>query len=266
MSCRIESFKLIEKPWGSEELIEVNSRYACKKIVLRKGTRSSLQSHQWKLETIYVLTGSLELETCSETGEFSKEIFRQGEAYTIPSGIIHRVTALEDLIVLEVSTPELDDVVRYEDDYNRTAKPRVCILAAGMGTRSRSQGEGVHKALLPLGNQAVLSQIVGQFSIGTHFVIAVGHCGDQIRQYMELAHPERECTFVEVDNYDGPGSGPGYSLFACKEYLNEPFVFTAVDTLVPHRLPEFQGNWIGVSKVSDPENWCTVDADDDGAV
>jgi dTDP-glucose pyrophosphorylase len=143
---------------------------------------------------------------------------------------------------------------------------RVCILAAGRGTRSTVFGGHLHKALLPLGNRAVISHILDQFPSDTTFVVALGHQAAQVQGYLELAHGERSIEFVTVDNYDGPGSGPGYSLWCCRDQLREPFWFTACDTLVTDPIPPIGQGWLGVSLVDDPRLWCTVEVDGVGQV
>lgn len=120
MSKRINALETTEKPWGKEILVEKNEVYALKDIYMNAGTRSSLQSHEMKLETIYVLSGKIELETINETGEVHLDIYQSNEAYTIPPGCKHRVKVLEDCRLVEISTPHLDDVIRHQDDYNRS--------------------------------------------------------------------------------------------------------------------------------------------------
>lgn len=108
--------KKIDKPWGYEELIELNDKYCLKKLFMKKGNRCSLQFHEKKLETIYVLNGSL-------TIELNKEIIllKPSESITISVGQVHRMSAVDaDVLYLESSTPELDDVVRVEDDFGRS--------------------------------------------------------------------------------------------------------------------------------------------------
>ena len=119
MTFRIKDFSVTEKPWGKEVLIEHTPRYAFKEIRMIKGTRSSLQSHSRKLETIFVESGKIELETI-ENGGSRFEIFAQNEAYTIPAGVKHRVKVLKDCRLFELSTPELDDVIRHQDDFYRS--------------------------------------------------------------------------------------------------------------------------------------------------
>jgi mannose-6-phosphate isomerase len=116
---RITHMVEVSKPWGGERIVAHTERYALKDIFLRQGTRSSLQSHEKKLETILVLDGQLELETWDAEGRLTRETYRAGEAYTIEPGTRHRVTALTDVRVVEASSPELDDVIRHQDDFGR---------------------------------------------------------------------------------------------------------------------------------------------------
>jgi GTP:adenosylcobinamide-phosphate guanylyltransferase len=128
---------------------------------------------------------------------------------------------------------------------------KFCILAAGKGTRSNDV-DGLHKALLPLENKPVISHIIDKLDSRVEVVIAVGHKSNQIKTYLDTVYNDRKITYVDVDNYDGEGSGPGYSLLCCKEELQSPFIFTSVDTLVKEdAVFSFVGdNWLGVSEVS----------------
>ena len=112
--------RIIEKPWGKEEIIEINENYMVKKLTMFKNHRCSLQFHNYKKETIYVLSGSLKIISGPNSHDLLENIFTSGEATTILPGIVHRMEALEDSVYLEASTPEIDDVVRINDDYNRT--------------------------------------------------------------------------------------------------------------------------------------------------
>ncbi len=111
--------KIVEKPWGREIWIAHTQKYALKIIEFNKGSRSSLQYHQQKHEHIYVDSGKLEIELEDENGEMKVVVLGPGEVVENQPGRKHRVTALEDVRLIEVSTPELDDVVRVEDDYKR---------------------------------------------------------------------------------------------------------------------------------------------------
>lgn len=138
---------------------------------------------------------------------------------------------------------------------------KFCILAAGKGIRNTSIS-GLHKALLPLENKPVISHIIEKLDSDVDIVIAVGYKSDQIKSYITAVHSDRNVQFVDVDNYDGVGSGPGYSLLCCKDYLQEPFVFTSADTLVGGQLPimDINEDWLGCSFVeeNDSINYCLV--------
>ncbi len=106
--------KVVEKPWGRETWLCVEKEYAGKILEIKKGCRTSLQYHNKKKESIYVLSGELKIQY--PNGE---RILKKGESITIKPGDKHRLCAVKDLVLIEVSTPELDDVVRLEDDYGR---------------------------------------------------------------------------------------------------------------------------------------------------
>jgi mannose-6-phosphate isomerase len=111
---------IVEKPWGREIWIAQTDRYALKIIEVNKGHRSSLQYHVQKHEHIYVDRGLLQVEWEAPAGRMETLTLGAGEVIENLPGRKHRVTALEDTRLIEVSTPELDDVVRVEDDYRRS--------------------------------------------------------------------------------------------------------------------------------------------------
>ena len=125
---------------------------------------------------------------------------------------------------------------------------KFCILAAGRGTRNNDV-DGLHKALLPLENKPIISHIIEKLDKKIEIVIAVGYKSEQIKTYLDTVYNERKITYVEVDNYDEVGSGPGYSLLCCKDELQVPFIFTSVDTIVKENIIFGGDNWLGVSEV-----------------
>jgi len=106
--------KKIDKPWGYELIFAHTAAYAGKILFVRKGESLSLQYHENKEETIYVSKGKLEITFQGKTFMLSR-----GESLHIPPKAEHRMKAIEDCEIFEVSTPELDDVVRLEDQYGR---------------------------------------------------------------------------------------------------------------------------------------------------
>ncbi|HKY34019.1 MAG TPA: cupin domain-containing protein [Candidatus Polarisedimenticolia bacterium] len=113
----------VEKPWGYELIWARTPEYVGKKLVIRKGHKLSLQYHRTKEETIYLHSGLMTFTVGGESGPLAVVTLRPGESYHIPPGLRHRMEAVEDCEVFEVSTPHLDDVVRLEDAYGR-AEPR----------------------------------------------------------------------------------------------------------------------------------------------
>lgn len=111
--------KIINKPWGKEEIIEINSKYMLKKLSMNKGHRCSLQYHNLKKETIFVLSGKLKILIGEKINDLRIRNLDKGDSITIEPGIIHRMEGIENVVYLEASTPEINDVVRLKDDYSR---------------------------------------------------------------------------------------------------------------------------------------------------
>ena len=110
--------KRVEKPWGYELHWAKTDRYVGKLIHVNAGHALSLQFHNLKDETMYLHAGRLVFEI-QEGKELVKRDMHPGEHVHITPKTIHRMTAVEDSDIFEVSTPELDDVVRLEDRYGR---------------------------------------------------------------------------------------------------------------------------------------------------
>ena len=110
----------VEKPWGWELIWAESDDYVGKVLFVKAGESLSLQFHKVKDESWYVESGRAKLEL-GAPGEtiLREEIITGGAAFRFPPGTVHRVTALEDTRIVEVSTPHLDDVVRLEDRYGR---------------------------------------------------------------------------------------------------------------------------------------------------
>jgi mannose-6-phosphate isomerase len=110
----------VEKPWGWELIWAHAEQYVGKLLFVRAGHSLSLQFHNVKDESWYVESGRAELEL-GEPGNavLHSEVIGPGACFRFRPGTVHRVTALEDTQIVEVSTPHLDDVVRLEDAYGR---------------------------------------------------------------------------------------------------------------------------------------------------
>lgn len=109
----------VPKPWGHELIWALTERYCGKILVIDTGQRLSLQRHVEKDESILVTSGRLRLTLEDASGEIREEILGPGDHRRVAAGRIHRYEAIERCEIVEVSTPELDDVIRLEDDYGR---------------------------------------------------------------------------------------------------------------------------------------------------
>lgn len=117
--------KIVKKPWGKEVWInyrknekigDEEKRYVIKKLYINKDTRTSFQYHKKKDETNYLIKGSVEAWFETEDKKIDKKILKAGSIWSIQAGKKHRIVTLENVILIEASSPEVDDVVRIADD------------------------------------------------------------------------------------------------------------------------------------------------------
>ena len=121
---RVEPFETrrIEKPWGYEVIWAETELYVGKLLHIDEGQQTSLQFHEQKDETIYVDSGLLRLEVGDSEESMEVVEVEPGESFHFPPGRRHRMSAIESCDLMEVSTPHLQDVVRLEDRYGRSAE------------------------------------------------------------------------------------------------------------------------------------------------
>jgi dTDP-glucose pyrophosphorylase/quercetin dioxygenase-like cupin family protein len=261
--------KIIYKPWGKEVWLELNEKYCFKTIYINANHKTSYQYHNFKLESNYIVDGIAEVWLEDENGIIDKKHLSKGDYFTVLPGKKHRMIALTDIIMQEVSTPEVEDVIRIEDDTNRPSgkiereyfTPALCIIAAGTGTRMGIYSNQINKGLLPLQNKAVISNIIDKTPKEYDIIIAVGYKSNLIKEYCLAVHNDRNITFVDIDNYAEKGSGPGSSLLLCKKYLQRPFYIATSDCIVKDDLPIIDNNWMGVYPTSIPEIYSTANID-----
>lgn len=130
--------KLVLKPWGNgvvdgvggvgeiwlnygreENIGDEDKRYVFKKLFMKAGTKTSFQYHVHKVETNHLVSGKAEAYLENEAGEIEMCIAEGGDSWSIPAGRKHRIIVLDDVVLLEASSPEVDDVVRIADDAGR---------------------------------------------------------------------------------------------------------------------------------------------------
>lgn len=116
---RTERVERIEKPWGYEIVWAKTSDYVAKLLFVRAGESLSLQFHKIKEETLFLESGECRLEAGTSESTLKPVPFQPGAAFHIPPKLLHRITAIKDCRIFEVSTPHLQDVVRLQDRYGR---------------------------------------------------------------------------------------------------------------------------------------------------
>jgi mannose-6-phosphate isomerase len=114
--------QVVLKPWGKEIWFANQAEYVGKILCINKGHRYSLQYHEKKIETQYLLKGKCKFLIGPSEDKLEEIILNPGDKLDVYPGTIHRAEALEDVEILEVSSNDLDDVVKLSDDYGRTGK------------------------------------------------------------------------------------------------------------------------------------------------
>ena len=115
----------VKKPWGKEVWLELwqgtrGHGYCYKRLYINKGTKTSYQYHNRKIETNYIIRGRAEVWLEDHNGKIVKKIMGAGDSFTVVPKRKHRVIAKTNVIIQEVSTPDVDDVIRIEDDTGRS--------------------------------------------------------------------------------------------------------------------------------------------------
>jgi NDP-sugar pyrophosphorylase family protein len=143
---------------------------------------------------------------------------------------------------------------------------KVCILAAGIGSRN-TYSKVLPKGFLPINNQPGLTHLIDSIDDVEEIIIAVGSRGSVYKEFLPLLYPEIKLTYVDIENYDGPGSGPGLSLLNCSKYLDSEFILLPTDAYINEDINDsWDKNWMGVSKVSSTRLYCLLQTNEKGYV
>ncbi|MBX4199188.1 hypothetical protein KW800_02895 [Candidatus Parcubacteria bacterium] len=134
---------------------------------------------------------------------------------------------------------------------------KVLITTSGIGSRLGPLTAYTNKSLVRIGTKPAISHIIEEYPKDTRFVVTIGHFGKQVRDFLSLTYPQGHFEYVEVKNYDGPGSSLGLSMLDAKSALQCPFIFHACDTLIDGPVPMPDKNWIGVYKGSDTTQYAS---------
>jgi len=140
---------------------------------------------------------------------------------------------------------------------------RVLITTSGLGLRLGDFTKYTNKSLIRIKERPVISYIVENYPKSTEFVVTLGYYGNHIKQFLEIAYPERKFIFVRVAKYQGKGSSLLSSMLKARKFLQMPFIFHACDTLVFEKIPPPNRNWSGGFKGIDSANYRSFDVVDD---
>jgi len=125
------------------------------------------------------------------------------------------------------------------------ADHKVLITTSGIGSRLGKLTDFTNKSLVRIGDKPAISHIIEYYPKNTSFVITLGHFGSYVKEFLNLAYPNRNFTFINVINFKGPNSSLGHSILQAKDQLQCPFIFHASDTILTKEdiLPNLKSNW-----------------------
>ena len=144
------------------------------------------------------------------------------------------------------------------------SKYTVLITTSGIGSRLGDFSQFTNKSLVVLGGKPAISHIIEKYPKDSEYVITLGYFGEHIREFLELAYPERNFIYVDVFPYEGEGSSLAYSMLCAKEHLQKPFIFHACDSLIlKSSIPMVDSNWVAGYVGKDASNYTSFDTQRD---
>lgn len=139
----------------------------------------------------------------------------------------------------------------------------VLVTTSGIGSRLGNFTKYSNKCLVRIGDKPAITRIIESYPEDTNFYITLGHNGDIVKQYLNVAHSNLKLTFINVDKYVGNGSSLGYSLLCAMPLLQKPFIFHACDTLIDREVPPPVTNWCGGYKKINSSFYSTLNIEGD---
>lgn len=125
------------------------------------------------------------------------------------------------------------------------SRVKVLITTSGVGSRLGKLTERTNKSLIKVGEKPAIAHIIESYPSDTEFVVTLGHYGEHVREFLEIAYPSKQFVFVNVEKYVGKGSSLAYSIYHARAHLQAPFIFHASDTIVPNlQIPDNPSNWV----------------------
>ena len=140
-------------------------------------------------------------------------------------------------------------------------KVNVLITTSGIGSRLGEFTKHSNKCLVRVGDVPIITRIINGYDDDTCFFITLGHNGDLVRQYLNIAHPSKTFVFIDVEKYKGRGSSLAYSMLKAEPYLQKPFIYHACDTLTETYIPSLEYNWCGGYSKMNSSHYTTLNVE-----
>ena len=132
---------------------------------------------------------------------------------------------------------------------------RIFIPTAGIGSRLGKKTKFINKSLIEIKNKPAIAHIIDMFPEDAEFVIALGHKGALVKEFLSLAYPRKIFFFKVINPYIGKDSGLGITLLQCRKFLQRPFLFISCDSIIPHKIKKLDFNWVGYSLNKNVSNY-----------
>lgn len=139
---------------------------------------------------------------------------------------------------------------------------KVFIPTSGVGVPLGNITQYTNRVLIKVGKKPTLSYIVDAYPPGTEFIIAIGHFGSQVKEFVQLVYPQLNIKFVEIDPYQGPGSCLAYTMLQAMPLLQCPFIYHASDTILPQKLEHLGVNWVAGYRSEGSSHYASFDVVD----
>ena len=143
---------------------------------------------------------------------------------------------------------------------------KVLIPSAGLGNRLKGLTKNLNKALVSINNKPAISHIIEKFDESVEFVIPVGYKKELVIDFCRISYPNRKFEFVNIDLFEGEGSGLGHSILQCKDYLQCPFIFSSNDTIISEDIPLPDHNWMGYCENIDSFQYRSLSLNEDRVI
>ena len=177
----------------------------------------------------------------------------------------HYVLSYPEFLILKNKLNNVDELIvtkifeKLNSYYKKSnSYYKVLITTSGTGSRLGDMTKYTNKSLLKLGDKFAISHIIEKYDKNCEFVITLGYCGKFVKDFLELAYPYHNFTFVWIDKYDGEGSSLGYSLLCAKEKLKCPFMFHCCDSIVLDSIQIPNENTIFVNSRKNSSLYATI--------